>query len=155
MFKADSELQGSKLTLQFKGTVDESFKIELPDPKKVKEVHVHCKGVVRINSAGLKAWIKFFQALKAQKTSFTFHECSTAVVEQANLLPNFMVGGTVESLMVPFCCGGCGSDLAGFFRVEPLRRANFEVPSLDCPNCGASAEFDDFVDHYFGFLKKA
>ncbi len=154
MFKAEAEQQGTRLNLRFLGTVDETFRLEAIDPRKVKELHVHCKGVVRINSMGVKAWFKFFQAVQGQKIPVTFHECSTAVVEHFNQTQGSLAGAKVESVMVPFSCDACHSDLVGFFRVEALRKAGFEVPPLDCPKCGGSAHLDDFPDEYFGFLKK-
>ena len=155
MFKADTVIKDKTLILQIVGTIDESFSLQRVDPAKIKEVQVFCKGVIRINSAGVKNWMKFFQSVSIGGIKFSFHECSTVVVEQFNRTRNFGIGGTIESVMVPFVCKDCGKDLVGMFKTAFLKKIEFQVADLKCPNCGGAAQFDDFPDEYFAFLKRA
>lgn len=110
--------------------------------------------VLRINSVGVKAWIKYFQSVAAKGIKMRFMECSTAIVEQINLISNFTCGGSVESIFVPFCCSQCTTELLGLFRCTDLQKINFEIPDLKCSKCGGVAQFDDIPEEYFGFLSR-
>jgi len=154
MLKVNKEVQGSVLVIKLDGSIDENVNFpELVGPVQAQEVHVNCKGIPRINSVGVKAWIKFFQGLADKGAKLVFKECSTAIVEQMNLISNFSCGGEVESIYVPFTCQGCGAELVGLFKTEALKASKFEIPNLKCTKCAtASAEFDDIPEEYFHFL---
>jgi hypothetical protein len=113
------------------------------------------KEVPRINSVGVKAWIKYFQSVSAKGVQLRFLECSTAIVEQINLISNFACGGSIESIYVPFCCTSCNTELLGLFRTEDLKKIQFQLPDLKCSKCGGVASFDDIPEEYFGFLAHA
>src|SRR5207247_1690628 len=115
---------------------------------------INGKEVPRINSVGVKGWIRYFQGLQSKGTKLCFVECSTAIVEQVNLISNFLCGGTVESIYVPFSCTGCKSELLGLFKTDDLKKMNFQVPDLKCSKCGGKAVFDDIPEEYFGFLTR-
>jgi hypothetical protein len=115
---------------------------------------VNCKEVPRINSVGVKAWIKYFQAATSAGTKLKFTDCSTAIVEQINLISNFTCGGEVESVYVPFACTNCKSELVGLFKVPDLKQFGQDIPELKCTKCGGKAVFDDIPEEYFGFLER-
>lgn len=153
MLNVVKEKKGNVLLARLTGSIEETVNFDQiigddPGP----ELHVNCKGISRINSVGVKAWIKYFQNLAGKSVKLKFQECSTAIVEQINLISNFTCGGEVESIFVPFSCQKCSAELVGLFRVDALKKLNFEVPSLKCTKCGGSAVFDDIPDEYFHFV---
>lgn len=154
MFNVSKEQIGKALLVRLSGTIEESADFDKLIGPPPPELHIHCKDVPRINSVGVKAWIKYFQRAKAGGTKLKFLECSTAIVEQINLISNFMCGGAIESIYVPFSCEKCHSELIGLFKTEDLKKLKFKIPELKCSRCGGKTVFDDIPQEYFGFLMK-
>ncbi|MCC7442907.1 MAG: hypothetical protein IT285_14840 [Bdellovibrionales bacterium] len=140
------------LVVKLNGSIEESVDFNQLIGETPKELHVNCRGVPRINSVGVKSWIRYFQAVAAKGVTLKFVECSTAIVEQINLISNFTCGGEVVSIFVPFMCEGCKSELIGMFQVSALKQLKFELPTLKCSKCGGQAVFDDIPEEYFNFL---
>lgn len=151
MLNVVKEQNGNTLVIRLSGSIEESVDFNKLIGPTATEIQVNCKGVSRINSVGVKAWIKYFKGLSDQGVKITFVECSTAIVEQINLISNFTCGGTVESIFVPFSCTQCHAELLGLYKVESLKKAGFKIPPLKCTKCGGEAEFDDIPDEYFNF----
>ncbi len=154
MVNVVKEQKGNALVVRLAGSIEESVNFEQLIGPPPAELHINCKEVPRINSVGVKAWIKYFQGAAAKGTQLKFMECSTAIVEQINLISNFACGGEVESIYVPFSCSNCGSELVGLFKTGDLKKLNFQLPDLKCSKCGGNAVFDDIPEEYFGFLTR-
>lgn len=152
MLNVVKEQQGQVLVVRLTGTIEESVDFEQLIGPVSGELVINCKGVPRINSVGVKAWIRYFQAASQKGVKLRFQECSTAIVEQMNLISNFICGGEVESIFVPFCCEDCKGELVGLFKTADLKKINFELPELKCTKCGGKAVFDDIPEEYFNFL---
>ena len=154
MLQIAKESKGSALLVRLSGSIEESVDFDKLIGSVSGDLIVNCKGVPRINSVGVKAWIKFFQSLQQKGIKLTFEECSTAIVEQINLISNFVCGGTVDSIFVPFSCQNCKTELVGLFKTESLKGQDLDhLPPLKCTKCSGQAVFDDIPDEYFGFLK--
>ena len=155
MLDVVKEQNGETLAVRMNGSIEESvdFQKLIGDPP--PNLEINTKGVTRINSVGVKAWIKYFQAAVSKGTKLKFVECSTAIVEQINLISNFTCGGDVESIYVPFTSEDDNSELVGLFTTKDLIKMNFEIPPLKNPKTGGKAVFDDIPEEYFGFLMKS
>jgi anti-anti-sigma regulatory factor len=149
------EQNAGVLTVRLTGSIEENVNFDQLLGAPPTEMVVNCKEVPRINSVGVKAWIKYFQSCQAKGTKIKFVECSISIVEQINLISNFTCGGTVESIFVPFACIGCKSELVGLFKTADLKKIHMNLPDLKCSKCGNKAVFDDIPDEYFGFLTRA
>jgi len=116
--------------------------------------YLNCKEISRLNSLGVKKWIVFFEKERSKGTQLRFVEASPAVVEQINLIRNFVCGGTVESIYVPFACTNpaCKKSLMGLFNVESIRKHNMQLPTVKCQHCQSTAVFDDLEEEYFRFV---
>lgn len=154
MLNVSKEQVGNVLVVRLSGSIEESANFDKLIGTPVGEMQIHCKDVPRINSVGVKAWIKYFQGAQARGTKLKFTECSTAIVEQINLISNFTCGGVVESIYVPFACEKCRTELIGLFKTDDLKKLKFELPDLKCSKCGGKTVFDDIPEEYFGFLMK-
>jgi len=160
LLKVQKELQGTTLTVRLSGDINEHARFE--DILSTEELTrnpptgllVLAREVRRINSTGVKNWIKYFQIAGSRVTKIRLAECSIALVEQINQIVNFTCGAEVESIFVPFACKGCKSELVGLFTCEDLKRRNLVPPVLKCSKCGGEAVFDDIEDEYFAFLKR-
>jgi anti-anti-sigma regulatory factor/DNA-directed RNA polymerase subunit RPC12/RpoP len=153
MITVTKESKGSSMVLKLAGTIEENVDFDKLVGQTTNDIIVNCKGVSRINSIGVKAWIKYFSSLSAKGAQLKFQECSFAIVEQINLISNFGAGGAVESLYAPYLCGGCKSEYMRLFTVDELKQLNFEVPNMKCTKCGSDkVQFDDVAEEYFYFL---
>ncbi|MBY0471890.1 hypothetical protein K2X30_12045 [bacterium] len=153
MLNAAKETTDQGLVVRLSGTIEENVNFEQLIGTPPAKLIVNCKEVARINSVGVKAWIKYFQSLQG-KSKLRFQECSTAIVEQINLISNFLCGGGLDSIYVPFTCVSCKSQLVGLFKIEDLKKMGMNVPELKCSKCGNKAVFDDIPEEYFGFLTR-
>ncbi|MGE4232476.1 MAG: hypothetical protein AB7F43_04020 [Bacteriovoracia bacterium] len=155
MINVVKEQRGDTYLVKMTGTIEENVDFNtVIGPITTQKADFILKGVSRINSVGVKAWIKYFQSLAQKGIQMRFLECSTAIVEQVNLISNFTCGGSVESIFVPFCCESCSTELLGLFRTSDLQRIQFKIPDLKCAKCGGKASFDDIPEEYFGFLQR-
>ncbi len=152
MLNVVKEQKGNVLVVHLNGSIEESVDFQKLIGKPSAELHVNCKGVPRINSVGVKGWITYFQGVTAGGTKLKLFECSTAIVEQINLISNFPCGGDVVSIYVPFSCEACHTELVGLFQTEALKKLNFQVPDLKCTKCGGKASFDDIPEEFFNFM---
>lgn len=154
MINVQKEQKGNVLVVKISGSIEESANFDQLIGPPVGEMAINCKDIPRINSVGVKSWIKYFQSCQAKGSKLSFFECSPAIVEQINLISNFTCGGKVESIYLPFACANCKTELVGLFKAEDLKKINFDVPALKCTKCGGQASFDDIPDEYFGFLMR-
>ena len=155
MINVIKEQQGNILVVRIVGSVEENVNFEQvvgPCPPANSEMHVNCKGVTRINSVGVKSWIRYFQNIKAKGVNLKFVECSTTIVEQLNFISNFNCGGEIISIYVPFSCDKCHTELVGLFKADVLKKLKYKVPPLKCSKCGGQAVFDDVPEEYFAFM---
>jgi len=143
---------------QLSGIVDETidfaaaFGMSATSAAAMGTIRLHCKDVQRINSVGVKNWIRYFQEISKAGASLVFAECSPAITEQLNLISNFSCGGTVESVYVPYACTVCKNEMIALFSTEELKQRDLELPELPCSKCGSKALFDDVEEEYFHFL---
>jgi anti-anti-sigma regulatory factor len=154
MLTATKEKVGNGTLIKLSGAIEESANFEQLLGPPAPEMTVSCKDVPRINSVGVKFWIKYFQQAQEKGSKLKFTECSTAIVEQINLISNFICGGEVESIYVPFSCEACHKELIGLFKTSDLKALNLKLPELKCSKCGGKAVFDDIPEEYLGFLLK-
>jgi hypothetical protein len=149
------EQRGDTLLVKLSGSVEENVDFAaLVGSPSAQKMDLILKEILRINSVGVKAWIRYFQSVASRGIKLRFLECSTAIVEQINLISNFTCGGLVESIYVPFCCNDCNTELLGLFRTSDLQKIKFQLPELKCAKCSGPATFDDIPEEYFGFLMR-
>lgn len=152
MIKVKKQQTGNVLSIEIEGTIDEFTKFDEITGAPGSELKIRCAGINRINSVGIKHWINHFAKLKNSKIKVTLLDCSTALVEQMNMIVNFAEGMIIESVMVPFSCQKCKTETLISHRADALRKSEFEIPEMKCPRCGGSAIFDDIPEEYFDFL---
>ncbi|MFZ9595853.1 MAG: hypothetical protein ACO3A2_07215 [Bdellovibrionia bacterium] len=152
MLQIIKKQQGDTLVVRLIGAIEENagFERELGSPPAALDIY--CKEVSRINSDGVRSWIKYFQKCQSTKTRLRFFECSPSVVDQMNLISNFISHGTVESLFVPFVCKKCHAEFLALFQSNEIQKSGSKIPKMKCKKCSGEAEFDDVPEKYFSFL---
>lgn len=145
---------GDALVITLVGSIEECFDFDPLFGEIPETLYVNTKGVTRINSVGVKGWVQYFQLLRTKRVKVIFTECSTAIIEQFNLIGNFGGGGSIESVCVPFLCTQCKNESVAVFSLEKLESLQFKLPAATCPKCQSVAVFDDDPEDYFYFLLK-
>ena len=145
----------NQITVQLLGVIDESTQIfELIEKNlPAKVVRVNCKKIDRINSGGVRTWIRCFKELHSRGVQVIYEECPPQIVEQINMISNFIAGGTIESIYLPYSCQDCKAPLMQLAPVARLKISR-ELPVLSCPKCGGKVNFDEFPEDYFVFLDR-
>jgi anti-anti-sigma regulatory factor/DNA-directed RNA polymerase subunit RPC12/RpoP len=154
MIQVEKTMSGSVSVFKISGTIEENTNLDEALGTPQPQMEINCKGISRINSIGVKGWIKYFQNCQTKGSKLIFSECSTAIVEQINLISNFACGGKVESIYLPYSCAQCRNELAGLMKVEELKKLSMKLPALNCNKCSGKAEFDDIPEDYLAFLNR-
>ena len=141
------------MLIELSGAIEESVNFDQLIGSHTGELTLNCRGVTRINSVGVKTWIRYFQNLKQQGKKFKFIEVSYAVTEQLNLISNFSCGGEVESILLPFSCIQCQTEFVASVKTSALKANGLKVPKVKCEKNECPAEFDDDPEEYFYFLE--
>ncbi len=115
---------------------------------------IDLRDVRRINSCGVREWIRLMEALRDAPRAVELERCSVPFVNQMNMIVNFVGGARVRSFYAPYLCGGCDEEF-----VELCDLPDEGAPALSatarCPRCGGSAEFDDLADTYLAFVRSS
>lgn len=157
MINIAKEQTGTSLLVRLAGAIEENVSLDQiigPLDPPPSELVIICKEVTRINSDGVKAWIRYFLGVQAKAIPIRFRECSPAIVQQINFISNFTAGGEVESIMIPYACTQCKAELLGLFKTADILNQNMVIQDVKCSKCGGKAVFDDIPEEYFLFLTR-
>lgn len=155
MLNVVKEVQGNSLIVRLSGVIDETVNLEqLIGPAPQREIHLYLKEVSRLNSMGVKVWVKYFEAVAKRGTLLRVFEMSPVIVGQLNLMGNFIPNAKFESVCAPYLCTKCKSQFVAVYKADTLAGLMEQMPPQKCPKCSASAEFDDIESEYFSFLTR-
>jgi hypothetical protein len=150
------ELKSGIHLVTLSGAVDESTSdmesLRFDGPK---EVEFNCRDISRVTSIGIMRWVKFFKTLREQGLKLRFAECSPTIIRQGSmLLTGFLKKDEIVSVGLPFFCDDCRLETISYNDVKTLEANKFEVPEVNCKNCGNPAEFDDVPELYFQIFEE-
>ena len=153
MLNVNKQTTPDGLLVELVGTIEENVNLEQLIGPFEGSLTVKCRGVTRINSVGVKTWMRYFQNLKTQGKVFKFVECSHPIIEQLNMISNFSCGGEVVSILLPFSCMKCQTEFVANCPTAELKASGLQVPPVKCekPDCGA--QFDDDPEEFLYFLE--
>ena len=154
-FQFERSDSGDKSCIVLKGVVDEDAILQDAFADVKTNVEIDTKGILRINSCGIRTWVNLISDLTSQH-DVTFVNCPPVIVRQFNMISNFGGTGKVKSFMLPYYCSNCDeehdieADAASYLSEHP----GLDVPAHTCPTCGENLEFDDIEEKYLHFLKQ-
>jgi DNA-directed RNA polymerase subunit RPC12/RpoP len=133
--------------LKLGGIIDHSFVIDLRISPQRREIHVDCRDIQRINSDGIKNWVKQFSRLRNAGISISFISLPPILVDLSRYIPGLVDKVEVVSIQLPFRCIPCDQD---FVTIQAVRKnSTFEQASKhDCPHCSHRLLFDDLPESY-------
>ena len=118
-----------------------------------RKVLINLAKVERINSCGVRDWVRWLQRLESQGNSIHLVACSPAVVAQLNMVRNFCgARGHVVSFLAPYYCETCDREHRETYLSTNIGSSNEAPPAL-CVTCGEPMQFDDLEASYFAFLR--
>jgi len=108
-------------------------------------------GIRRINSFGVRELLNFFDALQ-RNCQLEAERCSSAVVMQLNMLPEFTRHLRVRSILVPLECPKClhEQEIPVEMGAPGLRP---RIPATKCDRCQTVMDMSEPADRYFAFVE--
>jgi hypothetical protein len=149
-FDIENRAGGSILLLS--GVIDENAELA-PISSITSDTEINMKGVRRINSFGVRAWIDAVRKIPESAT-VTFIECPPPVIDQCNMVSGFLGRGVLQSFYAPMTCEECDEQLDQLFETVKCRENNGKLPSTPCPRCGRDMEVDDLEEQYLLFVRE-
>lgn len=144
------ESQG-RTSITLSGVIDERTSFESAIGSTQSSLDIHCKGISRINSIGVKNWVRFFSNLRKKGVRLRFLECSSAVVQQLEFFHHFVEPQEIESVFISLVCDFCGKNEEKLSSIQDLRKLGFRAPLWKC-SCGGNLILDD-EDDFFQAIK--
>ena len=137
------------------GWIDEDF-----DGKKLAQtIHartlvLHLADIRRISSFGIREWVDFIAAATKVTNEIILVECAPKVVDQLNMVGNFIGQGRVYSFYVPYRCDYCDTEDRVLMQVDRDWDAikSMKPPERPCPSCGDIEYFDEDPVTYFSYI---
>lgn len=118
-----------------------------------QDIVLDCEDVTRINSCGVRDWVRWMQALEQRKNRVFLRRCSPALVAQFNMIRNFTGQAHVLSILAPFICESCQRESTQVFATQEMPPGFIPV-SPPCPQCGTDMTFDEIPESYFDFVER-
>ena len=157
MLSVKFEKKAGRDVYRLQGTIEENFEPEVlfKDLSAQAPLEFNLLEVIRINSVGVKKWIAFFGPVTKKFPQTRFTELSPAMVEQANLISNFLPSECIESVMLPFRCPTCKEEVFFTKTQSAILGVDLDRVTWPCPKCGGvKLQFDDIADEYLSFWKR-
>ena len=117
-------------------------------------IEVSMRGVRRINSFGVRAWIDAVRKIPSA-VALTFVQCPPPVVDQCNMVAGFLGHGVLASFFAPMVCAECDEQLDQLFHTDACRANGGKLPPTPCPRCGRPMEVDDLEEQYLLFVRES
>ncbi|MDY0058942.1 MAG: hypothetical protein RBU45_03965 [Myxococcota bacterium] len=147
-----TQRQESLALLQLVGVIDEDSALheatrDLPGGTLAV---IDTAGVTRINSCGVREWVNWLTSLQARDIGIVLLNCSVHIVDQINMVHNFIGTGRIKSFFAPYYCEQCDRELIQHIEVAETTDPQSIRPP--CPGCGATTELDHLPEQFFAFL---
>lgn len=145
--------------LKVRGVVDEDNTLG-SSLKRIegRTVIIDLSEVTRINSCGVRDWVNWLSELDARGTRIILVKCSPCIVNQVNLVNNFVGNGLVKSFYAPYYCARCDVEELVLLQVEAFAEmAQPVAPGVRgqrCTHADCQMIFDDIEAAYFAFLPR-
>ena len=145
--------------LRLKGVIDEDNPLASAIKKlEGRTVVIDLADVRRINSCGVRDWVNWLGDLDRAGKQVMLVKCSPTIVNQLNLVNNFVGQAMVKSFFAPYYCAGCDREQLELVQVEDFagqaRPSAPPVRGRGCTQTPCQMAFDDIEESYFAFLPR-
>lgn len=136
------------------GIIDENADLGPLGELGTRPIEVTMRGVRRINSFGVRAWIDVVRRIP-HSTRLHFVQCPPPVVDQCNMVAGFLGHGQLVSFFAPMVCTECDEQIDQLFLTSACRDNGGKLPATPCPRCGRPMEVDDLEEQYLLFVRES
>lgn len=148
------EMNTGQIKYTFSGSFDEAFAYDGLPAQEIGRVVIDLEKVESINSVGVREWTSFIERF-GNKAEIFFENCSVAMVDQFNIVPQAMGKGQIVSFFAPYYCPSCEQEVNQF--VETSKHLA-DLMTKKAPDflhqCGTELEFDAIEDCYFHQIER-
>lgn len=151
----DTFTEGPITCLRLSGIIDENFDGKrLAATVKGRTVVLHLGEIRRISSFGIREWIDFINGVARNTADIIFVACAPKVIDQLNMVANFIGPGRVFSLYAPYRCDFCDTEDRVLLQMDRDHESikNMKPAARACPSCGEPEYFDEDPPSYFSYL---
>ena len=99
------------------------------------------RDVTNISSSGVRAWLLFLHDFHVNR-QLELAECSSAIVEQLNMIPNFSSHTKVTSIYATYFCTECLLAKNVLIEAADFPRLLKDLASAPCEKCGRPTDLD-------------
>lgn len=132
-FDVKSDIENGRSVFYISGVINEESDF-FPLENVKGPLTVDFRGVLAINSCGVRNWVNCMKKLRG--TEIAFRQCPPPIVKQLNLVPSFRSNATVLSIYVPYLCFNCDHELRILVEMGDLAKGK-DIPSVrKCDVCG-------------------
>lgn len=156
-FQFKKEPRGDSTVLHLSGVINERTDLTgVFQDLDGDSLTINLKGIARINSCGVRDWVNAAKPL-SEKYTISYENCSRAIVEQLNMIVNFLNSGKIVSFNAPYYCDSCDEEFDMLVVIDDHFKDEEELeepeaPDFDCPKCGKAMEFNEDEEKYLSFL---
>ena len=150
-FSVELGERGDTTVVAARGVIDEHADLG-PISSLRGDVEINLRGIRRINSFGVRAWIEALRAIP-QSARIRIVECPPPVVDQLNMVGGFFAHAELVSFYAPMTCEECDEQLEQLFELETCRGLGGKLPPTPCPRCSRPMEVDDLEEQYLLFMR--
>lgn len=152
IFKAlriDVYMDARTALYQFQGDVDEAFEHKRVPVAARPTIRFDLGGIASINSCGVREWCNLMTRF-SQGAWLTLENCSVAIVDQFNIVPQTIGRAFIQSFYAPYYCSSCDEETTVLLDTETHqeRLRTKQAPEI-CHHCGTTLEFDALEESYF------
>jgi len=138
-FSYNREYTGGGTAITLEGVIDEKTSFaEIFSDLRGDTVSIDLGGVKRINSIGIREWTNAVRNIP-EKFDLEYLRCSRFVVNQLNMILNFLTRGSIVSFYAPYYCTKCGAEHEILFEVDELAGGTSTPDPPPRPNATAPA----------------
>ena len=134
------------------GVIDEAADLGPLRALVAPTLELDLRGIQRINSSGVRAWIDFVRAVPAT-VALRFVRCPPAIIDQCNMVLGFLGHGRLESFYAPLTCRECDEQVEQLFTTAAVKAGYGSLPATPCPRCRRPMAIDDLEDQYLLFVR--
>ncbi len=153
LFSIETAAEGDVDVVTIQGVIDETSDLSIFGSLHRPTVQIHMRGVRRINSYGVRAWLDAIRQVPVT-TKISFVHCPPPVVDQCNMVSGFLGHGQLDSFYAPMTCAECDEQIDQLFETAACRANSNKLPKTPCPRCGRPMEVDDLEDQYLLFVRE-
>lgn len=151
-FTTERIAEGDITCLRMAGVIDEAFEGKrLASTIKAPVLILDMGQVKKVSSFGIREWAEFIKLVERNCEHIYVIECPPKVVDQINMVANFLGSARVLSFYGPYRCDYCDIESDLLFQVDRDGAAirSYSPPEQLCETCARPQYFDEDPTTFF------